>query len=645
MRWLYSAAMPEPLVPAVLAFTEAGTPYSAAFGDVYHSAAGGPAQARHVFLGGNGLPERWRGHECFTILETGFGLGTNFLATWAEWKADPQRCHKLHFVSVEKHPFHAADLLSVHAPDAQLGPLARELCDAWPMLVPGMHRMAFEGGGVVLTLAFAEIATALAQLRLSADALYLDGFAPAKNPEMWAAPLFRRLSRLAAPEATLATYTAASAVRDALLAAGFSVEKRAGFAAKRDMLCGRHIGSARADDVKASRREPAGPGLKLRRAIVIGGGLAGSAVCERLATRGWDITLLERNAAPAMEASGNHAGAFHPLVTRDDSVLAQLTRAAFVYALSHWRTLPGAKYAECGVLQMPRSDDEDLAQRGALTTLAYPPAYARHLSATEASKLAGTELATGGVWFARGGWVRPRSLVEALLAKAGAVVRLGNEVATLTQEDIGWAARDASGAVLADAPVVILANAGDATRLAAMPDVELRSVRGQVTYLPPAAMPPVRVVLLRGGMVIPPVQGIAVAGATFDIGDTDAAPRTDSHAGNLERLARILPGAGAGLDPASLEGRVGFRAVARDRLPLVGALPGSEGLFGAFAYGSRGILWCSLMAEILACRVTGEPCPVEARLADAVDPARFARRAARSAVRPTPGAGSPGSRP
>src|SRR5262247_3578469 len=104
-----NTAMTAALVPAKLAFLDE-TPYSAAFDDVYHSAAGGPAQAEHVFLQGNGLPQRWARRERFVILETGFGLGLNFLATWQAWRRDPRRCGRLHFVSVEKHPYSLQDL-------------------------------------------------------------------------------------------------------------------------------------------------------------------------------------------------------------------------------------------------------------------------------------------------------------------------------------------------------------------------------------------------------------------------------------------------------------------------------------------------------------------------------------------------------
>jgi tRNA 5-methylaminomethyl-2-thiouridine biosynthesis bifunctional protein len=153
--------------------------------------------------------------------------------------------------------------------------------------------------------------------------------------------------------------------------------------------------------------------------------------------------------------------------------------------------------------------------------------------------------------------------------------------------------------------------------------------------------------VLRGGYVLPPVDGIAVAGATYDFDDEDPAPRASSHAANLERLERILPGATAGFDAAALQGRVGFRAVARDRLPLIGAIacerevprrkhPGladlarRPGLYGAFAYGSRGLLWAGLGGELIASLAEGEPLPLESRLADAVDPARFLLRASRT---------------
>lgn len=572
------------------------TPYSTAYGDVYHSADGGPAQARHVFLAGNELPARWARRERYVILETGFGFGLNFLVTWRAWKDDPQRCRRLHFVAVEKHPFALTELRALHERYPELRDEASALHSAWPALVSGAHRLEF--GEVVLTLFFADIAI-LRDLRASADAIYLDGFAPAKNPEMWTHPVMRNLSRLAAPGATLATWSVAAAVRDALQATGFTVEKRAGFAGKRDMLIGRKNGD---------RHHFSPP---KRSAAVVGAGVAGAAVCERLCARGWEVELYERHPQPAQEASGNHAGAFHPVLTPDDSIFARLTRAAFLYALPYWERLAGVQHDRCGVLQLARSDKELASQRQAVAGL--PPEYAQFVSREEASAHAGVPVAAAGLWFPHGGWIKPRTLVQAQLDACGA--RLHRRFGATLEE-------------LPRAPVVILANAGEAPKLCAVPNLRLRSVRGQLTHVPEDALEPPHVVVLRGGMVLPPVDGICVAGATYDLEDPHAAVREEDHAGNLERLRAIL-----GVDvQAPVGGRVAFRAVTPDRVPVVGNM--ADGVYGAFAYGSRGLVWGALAAELIASELEGEPLPIEGALVNAMDPARFRRRAVSRGSRP-----------
>jgi tRNA 5-methylaminomethyl-2-thiouridine biosynthesis bifunctional protein len=191
--------------------------------------------------------------------------------------------------------------------------------------------------------------------------------------------------------------------------------------------------------------------------------------------------------------------------------------------------------------------------------------------------------------------------------------------------------------------VVVLANSHDAARLAA-PGVALKRVRGQLTRLPAGSLALPAAVLAGAGHLIPAPDGTAVVGATYDFDDESPEPREESHAGNLERLGRLLPGAGVSLDPAGLAGYVGFRCVAPDRLPLIGALPDAgaapaasrerelprlNGLFGAFAYASRGLTWALLGGELIASAVAGEPLPLEGDLADAIDPARFLLRRAR----------------
>jgi len=589
--------MAEPLVPSRLAFSE-GIPYSERFGDVYHSAAGALEQARHVFLRGNGLPERWAGRRRFVVLETGFGLGINFLATWAAWRRDPRRCERLHFVSIEKHPFSLEDLRTLHETHPDLKEEASRLHSIWPPLVNGGHRLEFENGRVILTLFFADVRIAR-DLRLAADAFYLDGFAPQKNPDMWSPQTLRALSRLAAPGATAATWSVAASVRGALEETGFVVEKRQGFGPKREMLAARFI-----------RKTSELPSSKDRSATVVGAGLAGAALCERLCARGWEVTLVERHAEPAMEASGNIAGAFHPIVTPDDSVFARLTRAGFLYSLLRWRGLEEARWDPCGALQLARNEKEEASQRSAIAALALPPDYAQLVTREEATRHAGVPVAAGGLWFPQAGWARPRSLVQAQLDACGGRLKrvFGKELSHCKDQGL-----------------VILATAGDS--LKKIPFALLRRVRGQITYLPEESLDPPHAVVLRGGMVLPPVEGRCVVGASFDIDDEDPAPRASSDEGNLDRLSKIisLPGK---MNTRSLQSRVAFRTVVPDRLPIAGRIDG--GTYGLLALGSRGLIWSALCAELVASLLEGEPLPLEGKLADALDPGRFARRAAKS---------------
>ena len=231
-----------------------GCPYSQRFQDRYHSCTGGLVQAVGVFLRGCGLPQGWHKREHVTVLETGFGLGQNFLATWAAWLADPQRCQHLHFVSVEAYPVAAADLVRA-ARSAEVGrarlplsllpitPLAEELAGVWQNLSPGVHHFDFSQNRVQLTLAVGDVAQVLPQLDGVADAVFLDGFSPSINPDMWSVATLQAVALLCRPGTTLATYTIARRVRDGLTTAGFSVKKCPGLPPKRDRLEAVFIGS------------------------------------------------------------------------------------------------------------------------------------------------------------------------------------------------------------------------------------------------------------------------------------------------------------------------------------------------------------------------------------------------------------------
>lgn len=635
------------LQPARLAFSADGTPYSELYDDVYHTRSGGLGQARHVFLSGNGLPGRWQGRERFVIVETGFGLGLNFLTTWAAWKNDPQRCQRLHFVSFEKHPFSAADLATLYAqwsatPLAELAPLAAELHRQWPMLTPGFQRLHFENEQLTLTLIFGDAATQLAQLKAQADAFYLDGFSPAKNPELWSSRLCTTLSRLAAPGATLATWSVAAELRENLAASGWSLAKTQGFLGKRYMLRGEWHGRRYGAQADAQLAQPL-----VRHAIVIGAGLAGSSVAERLAARGWRIELIERATSAGQGASGNLAGVLRPQPSLDDNRLARLTRSGFLYARRHFAALAAAglplRWGQSGVLHLARDAAHESVQKRLIERQLPPSDYLRFVERVEAEKIAAWPVSTGGWWFPGGAWVAPPSVCVANLAHYATAIRSHFDcyAERIERHADHWHVYDAAGRVIAAAPVLILANAADARRFAPAVYLPLRSARGQVSHLPAESGSAPGVIVSRLGYVTPAIDGLRSVGASFFMDDEGTALRAEEHEENLAKLDFSLPAYAAGISPNTLDGRVGFRPLAPDRLPMIGAvadtsaidparpaqplkkMPRLPGLYLIDAFGARGIVWSALAGELLASQIEGEPLPLEVELVAAIDPGRF----------------------
>jgi len=335
-----------------------GTPYSPRFGDRYHSEQ--PlAQAREVFLHGCGLPGAWAGAAQWRILETGFGLGLNFLATWDAWRADPDRPRLLHFVSLEAWPVSSTDLLRAAARYPELLPLAEQLAAQYWGLLPGVHRLWFEGGRALLTLAIGDAQALLRQQHWEADAVYLDGFSPEHNPELWSAHTLKALARCCHRGTRLATWCVAGTVRAALTQCGFQVEKVPGTPPKRHNL------RARFDPAWEPRPARAAAPAALpgpARCIVIGAGVAGAASAASLARRGWQVQVLDAADAPASGASGLPVGLFAPHLSPDDNFFSRVSRSGVRAMLQQCGELlePGVDWQASGLLERrPEDHGED----------------------------------------------------------------------------------------------------------------------------------------------------------------------------------------------------------------------------------------------------------------------------------------------
>lgn len=659
---------PAPLEPARLVFAEGEPPSSSVYGDRYHPRMGALAQAHHVFLAGNGLPGRWQGREVFTLLETGFGLGLNFLATWAAWRADPARPRQLHWVSVERHPVRPEDLAralaqALAAADRSSqgeAALSAELQKAWPPAARGLHRLSFEGGRVLLTLGLGDAQELLPQLRLQADALVLDGFAPGRNPTLWSPPIFKALARLAAPGCTAATWSVARPVREGLAAAGFELRRAPGLGGKREITTAVHAPRGRPRGLVPM----AAPGLEAdRRALVVGGGLAGAAVARALARDGVDVRVFDAAPAPAAGASGNPAGLFHATVSADDSPYARLFRAAALHAARVYREAlaQGVPGAVQGLVRLASEGQDAAAMQALLSGQGLPPEVAQALPRDAAGRCAGLPV-PGDAWFYPwGGWLDPGAWVRAVLQGSanpgpGRITWHGGQpVAALRREAPGWTLLDAAGQTLARAPLLVLANAEGAARLWPAAGWALGRRRGQITWWnergPGSAEAALARPLAGDGYALPLHTGPhrqLLCGATRQDGDDDPAVREADHRANLARLVR-LTGLEPPADPSAWQGRVGWRVHTDDRLPLAGAVPADAaglpahrltqarhwprepGLYVLAALGARGLSLAPLLGELVAAQALGRPWPLEQALADAVDPARWRVRAARVA--------------
>ena len=633
----------EPIVVAEVDFSDPATPRSPAFDDDYHPRGGAWAQAQQVFLAGNGLPERWRGRKRFTILETGFGLGNNFLATWAAWRDDPARCERLCFVSIEKHPPSPANLARAHAGSAEPS-LARRLIDAWPATTCNLHSLEFETGRVHLLLAFGDVRAWARELVARVDAFYLDGFAPARNPAMWDRGVFAMLARLTAPETTAATWSAARVVRDGLQGAGFEVRAAPGSGGKRDITLARYV---------PRFTPPAPPGRSVptrapSHAVVVGGGLAGAITARALARQGIACTVIDRHAEPAAEASGNPAGLFHGAVMGHDGPHARLLRAAALASEDSVRAAlaRGVPGSLAGLLRL-----ETRLSLPAMQTLlerqALPSRFVTAINAAAASQLAGVAVVQPAWFYPGGGWVDPAALVRDALATPGVSWRGSTSVQRIERRGDHWYLFDAAGRGLADAPLLVLANATDALRLASLPPQWLQRQRGQLSWStePEASRP--RIPIASGGYVLTLPDGRLLFGATSQANDEGAAVRDGDHLDNLAK-AQLLISDFSMRETRALSGRVAWRAATADRLPLVGAVPDLQaprtarsdaarllprlpGLWLHSGLGSRGLTTATLSAELIAAQVSGAPWPLEADLVDAIDPARWLVRAERPA--------------
>lgn len=629
-----------------------GQVYSPRYDDIYYNRDDGAAESRYVFLQGSHLPTRWQGRPFFCISESGFGTGLNFLVTLQAWLDDPRRCERLDYFSIEAYPLKPKHLRRIHEYWPEYAGHSKFLIEQYPELDRGCHTLSFAQGRVQLHLLFDTLEHVLDEYDFHADCWYLDGFAPAKNPSMWEAAVLHGIASHSFPGASLATFTAASAVRRNLEYAGFDVTRRKGYGRKREMLqatlnC-RQTKPRFLDD--APWFHPPGIDPPPENVAVIGAGIAGAQIAWHLAQRGMKVTVIEARSNFACGASGNTAGILAPKFTASPSQGEGFYIDAFLYQLRQIKLLENQghpiEFSQNGLLQLAHNSVTEKRFDKMVARKDLPKTLIAMGSAYTFDKTLGCCADRHGPFSSLAGSLSPASLCRALLSHPGVELRCDLAVNRITRGRARPELCLSNGGVFA-ADAVVVANGHDSNLL--IPDIPVIPVRGQTSQAElKTSAGPLPAVDHEAYLVQNPAnERQMIFGATYQRENRDTSLREEDTLDNLQRLERGLPGISQQLQNIE-SGHAGVRATTYDRWPLVGPVPDTlfyqreyadigqgkkfkpypEAQYRTRLYllsglGSRGLCSAAYGANLLAHIMTGQPAPADRHTLHALHPARF----------------------
>ena len=512
-----------------------GIPFNPEFDDIYFNADDPIGQSEYVF--NSVFDEIWEKKSEFNVLEAGFGAGLNFLCVFKRFKNSNKF---LNFVSIEKTPIAKDDLVKIYANFSELADVSGELLGAYPPLICGFHRLNL-APNVTLTLCFGDVADVLDELSFSADAIFMDGFAPAKNEAMWSELVCAKIANLCAFGATVCTYSASGALKRALQNSGFEVNLLKGYGKKREMLRAKFAGERQAEsEIWFSRFDPASRTTP-KSALVIGGGVAGCVCAFKLRQRGLDVTIAEKRGDIALNGSGNHCGILMPLITKPSVNLGRMHMNAFLQAARFYERNLGTEEIEfCGAM------DYAYEQK----TLERFYEWHEFDSDNGVFELKFDNEPYASAFIFKGAKARPRKMCKA--ASAGIKMLLNCEFTGFETLEGGAVRAHFKDGQSIDADVLVLAIGSESMELFAGYDIRLSSVRGQVTHIEPAVW--ASAPFSAKGYVCPPAEGVQVIGATYDRNLFLDEPRSSDDEKNLADVAEFLGGKFAKSERVNLSG-------------------------------------------------------------------------------------------
>ncbi len=640
-----------------------GQPYSERFDDIYYSsdeaeAVSGENEFQHVFFRHNGLPERWQARDDFVIAELGFGSGLNCILTIREWLKHCESSNRgktLHYIAIEKYPLAAEAIAELIAGYPELKPFCDELLENYPAAVEATHSRMLFNNRVVIHFKFMDVSKALCNEQLNVDAWFLDGFSPAKNPDMWSPVLFENIANNSHDGATCSTYTAAGFVKRNLQAAGFVVNKVSGFGKKREMLVA--LLSAEQSNKQKSLSlkykdkpwfEPAQkkPGSK-KQATVIGAGIAGLSLAYSLIRRGWQVTIIDKDGDHQKQASSNPAPIVYPRLSVNNDVDTEFFIAAYCHALHVFKLLQKKSkqkfWFDEGLLQ--RMDEKRITQ--IINKFRLNNDFVSVDDNANAESFTVMKEGEVVVNYASAGVVLPAILCDVLKNECGEKLTIIEaKIDSVSYEGKKWQCLQRYR-LINESEILIVANGTNINDLSIPSKFPVERIRGQVVTLDETKIScRIKKTLNADVHITPAINGKHYLGATYVKGCARSDICQEDNRELLESLDKVYPGIFKTSDYH--DAWVGFRTVSKDRVPVVGAVPDESffknnyadichgntrkaypaarylpGLYVSAAHGSRGFTSSFLSAEIVAAQLQGEPLPVSRRVRDYLSPSRF----------------------